>query len=78
MDDLTSDRARIDALRPIAIEDLLGREAIATDPELLGAGLHDAVDCITGAGTSVGCNHLVQPEGSCDLHRTLLNSMAGN
>ena len=35
MDDLTSGRARIDALRPIAIEDLLGRDEVLLPPSCL-------------------------------------------
>ena len=54
MDDLTSGRARIDALRPIAIEDLLGRDTVPSDPELLGPGLRNSVVCVTGAGGSIG------------------------
>ena len=50
VDDLTSGRARIDALRPIAIEDLLGRDEVPVDPQLLGPGICDAVVCVTGAG----------------------------
>ena len=54
VDDLTSGRARIDALRPIAIEDLLGRDEVPSDPQLLGPGIFDAVVCVTGAGGSIG------------------------
>jgi FlaA1/EpsC-like NDP-sugar epimerase len=36
VDDLTSGLARIDALRPVAIEDLLGRDPVTPLPELLG------------------------------------------
>ncbi len=54
VDDLTSGRARIDALRPIAIEDLLGRDEVLADPQLLGPGICDAVVCVTGAGGSIG------------------------
>ena len=54
VDDLTSGRARIDALRPIAIEDLLGRDQVPADPQLLGPGIRDAVVCVTGAGGSIG------------------------
>lgn len=60
VDDLTSGRARIDALRPVAIEDLLGRDPV---PELLGPGLRDAVVCVTGAGGSIGselCRQILQ------------------
>ena len=54
VDDLTSGRARIDALRTIAIEDLLGRDEVPADPHLLGPGIRDAVVCVTGAGGSIG------------------------
>ena len=54
VDDLTSGRALIDALRPVAIEDLLGRDPVPPMPELLGPGLRDAVVCVTGAGGSIG------------------------
>ena len=54
VDDLTSGRARIDALRPIAIEDLLGRDEVHPDTQLLGPGIRDAVVCVTGAGGSIG------------------------
>ena len=54
IDDLTSGRARIDALRPIAIEDLLGRDEVPVDLKLLGPGIRDAVVCVTGAGGTIG------------------------
>ena len=54
VDDLTSGRASIDALRPIAIEDLLGRDEVPADPKLLGPGIRDSVICVTGAGGSIG------------------------
>ena len=54
VDDLTSGQARIDALRPIAIEDLLGRDEVPADPQLLGPGIRGAVVCVTGAGGSIG------------------------
>ncbi|WP_042504130.1 polysaccharide biosynthesis protein [Parasynechococcus marenigrum] len=63
VDDLTSGRARIDALRPVAIEDLLGRDPVPPVPELLGPGLRDVVVCVTGAGGSIGselCRQILQ------------------
>ena len=63
VDDLTSGRARIDALRPVAIEDLLGRDPVPPVPELLGPDLLDAVVCVTGAGGSIGselCRQILQ------------------
>ena len=63
VDDLTSGRARIDALRPVAIEDLLGRDPVPAVSELLGPGLRNAVVCVTGAGGSIGselCRQILQ------------------
>ncbi len=54
VDDITAGRARIDALRPVSIEDLLGRDPVPPVPELLGPGLSDAVVCVTGAGGTIG------------------------
>lgn len=54
VDDLTSGRARIDALRPVAIEDLLGRDPVNANPELLSTDIRSSVVCVTGAGGSIG------------------------
>ena len=54
VDDLTSGRARIDALRPIAIEDLLGRDEVLVESELLGSQICGSVVCVTGSGGSIG------------------------
>ena len=70
VDDLTSGRARIDALRPIAIEDLLGRDEVPADPELLGPRIRDAVVCVTGAGGSIGselCRQICRCRQRVDL-----------
>jgi len=54
IEEIASGRARITALRPIAIEELLGRDAVPPDPALLGPGVAGAVVCVTGAGGSIG------------------------
>jgi len=54
VDDLTSGRARIDSLTPIEIEDLLGRDVVPADPQLLGPNILGSVVCVTGAGGSIG------------------------
>jgi FlaA1/EpsC-like NDP-sugar epimerase len=54
VDDITSGRTPIDALRPIAIEELLGRDAVPPIPDLLGPGIAGACVCVTGAGGSIG------------------------
>ena len=54
MEEITSGRARIDALRPIQVEELLGRDQVPPDPQLLGPGVTGASICVTGAGGSIG------------------------
>jgi FlaA1/EpsC-like NDP-sugar epimerase len=63
VEEITSGRARIDALRPIAIEELLGRDAVPPDPQLLGPGITDQVVLVSGAGGSIGaelCRQIIQ------------------
>ena len=62
IDDLTKGKASIDSLRPIEIEDLLGRDIVEPDPNLLGPGIKGNVVCVTGAGGSIGgelCRQIV-------------------
>lgn len=54
LEEITSGQARINALRPVAIEELLGRDAVPPDPQLLGPGVRGAVVAVTGAGGSIG------------------------
>ena len=54
VEEITSGRARIDTLRPIAIEELLGRDAVPPDPKLLGPGIASKVVLVSGAGGSIG------------------------
>ena len=54
VEEITSGGARIDALRPIAIEELLGRDPVPPDPRLLGPGIKDQVVLVSGAGGSIG------------------------
>ncbi|MFM1900320.1 MAG: hypothetical protein RLZZ216_896 [Cyanobacteriota bacterium] len=53
VDDIISGRARIDPLRPVAIEDLLGRDPVPPVPELLGQkGFQGATSSPWGMGQS--------------------------
>ena len=54
VEEITSGRTRIDALRPVAIEELLGRDAVPPDAQLLGPGIADQVVLVSGAGGSIG------------------------
>ena len=76
VDELTTGRADIDALRPIVIEDLLGRDEVPADPKLLGPGITDSVVCVTGAGGSIGselCRQVLAcHRRACSLERSEL------
>ncbi len=54
IEELTTGKANIDNLRPISIKDLLGRDSILPDPDLLGPGIKGESVCVTGAGGSIG------------------------
>ena len=54
IDEITSGSTRIDSLRPVAIEELLGRDPVPPDPELLGPGISGKVVLVSGAGGSIG------------------------
>ncbi len=52
--ELASGQVRVDRTRPVAIEDLLGREQVDLDAAVIDALLHDQVVVVTGAGGSIG------------------------
>ena len=54
LEDITSGRARINTLRPVVIEELLGRDPVPPDSQLLGPGVRGSVIAVTGAGGSIG------------------------
>ena len=54
VEDITSGRARIDTLKAIEVEELLGRDPVPPDPQLLGLHITGASVCVTGAGGSIG------------------------
>ena len=54
IEEITNGNERIDSLRPIAIEDLLGRDKVPPDQKLLSKQIKDSVVCVTGAGGSIG------------------------
>ena len=53
-DDLISGRAAVNQVREVEIGDLLGREAVPADQDLLGASITDKSVMVTGAGGSIG------------------------
>lgn len=54
LDDILTGKARIDELNEIGIEDLLGRDPIAPQTNLLSANIRGKVVMVTGAGGSIG------------------------
>jgi FlaA1/EpsC-like NDP-sugar epimerase len=54
LEEIASGHVEISDLRPIDVEDLLGRDPVTPDLELLTANVHGKVVMITGAGGSIG------------------------
>ena len=54
IDEITSGKASINTLRPVMIEDLLGRETVLKRSNILGQEVNNKNICITGAGGSIG------------------------
>ncbi len=54
MTDLIEGRVQVSQLRPVDIEDLLGREPVKLDTEAIGAELTGKKIVVTGAGGSIG------------------------
>ncbi len=52
--DLASGRVGVTDFQDIDIEDLLGRDPVTPDPELLARGIRDRTVMVTGAGGSIG------------------------
>ena len=54
LEEIASGRVEVSDLRPIEVEDLLGRDPVAPELELLTGHVKDKVVMITGAGGSIG------------------------
>ena len=54
LEELTNGTISVNTLQPIAMEDLLGRDTIFPNSELLKAGINKSIICVTGAGGSIG------------------------
>jgi FlaA1/EpsC-like NDP-sugar epimerase len=54
LEEIASGRVEVSDLRPIDVEDLLGRDAVTPDLELLSAQVRGKAVMITGAGGSIG------------------------
>lgn len=54
MSDIVSGKRKIDQLREVSVDELLGREPITPIPELLSSNINDKVVMVSGAGGSIG------------------------
>jgi len=54
MKDIVEGKAKIDELKDVAIEDLLGRDSVAPQQVLMEANIKDKIVMVTGAGGSIG------------------------
>ena len=61
--DIVSGKVRVDEIRDIDIEDLLGRDIVPPDPQLMGACIENSAVLVTGAGGSIGselCRQIIK------------------
>ncbi|MFA0205038.1 polysaccharide biosynthesis protein [Vibrio breoganii] len=54
MGDIVSGKAKIDELKDVAIEDLLGRDPVTPQQSLMEANIRNKIVMVTGAGGSIG------------------------
>lgn len=54
IEELATGKSKIDALKPVSIEDLLRRDAVIPDFSLLQKSVENKVVCVTGGGGSIG------------------------
>ncbi|MDT9694231.1 polysaccharide biosynthesis protein, partial [Streptomyces sp. P9(2023)] len=60
--DIVEGHATVDELKDVAIEDLLGRDPVAPDVDLMQSNIQGKVVMVTGAGGSIGselCRQIV-------------------
>ena len=63
LDDLASGRVKVDDIREVDISDLLGRDTVKPDLDLLHANIKDKVVLVSGAGGSIGselCRQIIK------------------
>lgn len=63
LDDLATGRVKVDDIREVGVDDLLGRDPVEPDIDLLHANIKGRVVLVTGAGGSIGselCRQIVR------------------
>ncbi len=61
--DIISGKAKIEEVKEVEIEDLLGRNSVTPNPELLSSNINNKVVLVTGAGGSIGselCRQIIR------------------
>jgi FlaA1/EpsC-like NDP-sugar epimerase len=61
--DIVTGKSRVDDIRDVDVEDLLGRDAVPPDPRLLRASISGKTVMVTGAGGSIGselCRQIIE------------------
>ena len=65
--DIVSGKAKIEEVKEVEIEDLLGRDCVTPNSELLTSNIKDKVVLVTGAGGSIGselCRQIIKQQPS--------------
>ena len=63
MADIVQGKAKLEEFTNVSVEDLLGRDAVVSKPELMNADIAGKVVMVTGAGGSIGselCRQIIQ------------------
>jgi len=63
MDDLATGKIKVDDIRDVDVGDLLGRDSVKPDLDLLHANIKDKIVLVTGAGGSIGselCRQIIK------------------
>ncbi len=63
IEEISSGKAKVNSLKPISIENILGREPISPDLNVLKQEIQNKVVCVTGAGGSIGseiCRQIIK------------------
>ena len=68
--DLTSGRVKVSDVRELDVDDLLGRDQVTPDVDLLNRDIHNKIVLVTGAGGSIGselCRQIMALKPKCLL-----------
>jgi FlaA1/EpsC-like NDP-sugar epimerase len=71
VEQLTSGQLSVSQLRPVSVEDLLGREPVSLESEAIRQTFENRVVMVTGAGGSIG-SELCRQIANCNPERLLL------